>query len=138
MNAATKSANEAKRPLSILIADDEQDTVMTLAAILEDEGHIVHTVTHGALVMEAVRRFKPQVCILDIQMPGQNGYGLARDISEEHQHDRPLLIAISGKWNTQTDRILAKTVGFAHFLAKPADTGELIRILDGFGPQKAA
>jgi two-component system OmpR family response regulator len=138
LNSATRSQNATRQKLSILIADDEQDTVMTLAEILMDEGHIVHTITHGALVLEAVRRFKPQVCILDIQMPGQNGYGLARDISEEHQHDRPLLIAISGKWTTQTDKLLAKSVGFAHFLTKPADPNELVRILDGHGSDEAA
>lgn len=115
-----------RRGLSILVADDEHDTVMTLSALLTDEGHIVHSVTHGALVLEAVRRFRPHVCILDIEMPGQNGYGLARDIVDEHKGARPMLIAISGRWKTQTDKLLAKTVGFDHFLIKPADPLEII------------
>lgn len=126
---AQKKPNTA-RPLSILIADDEPDTVATLAAILGDEGHVVHTVTHGAFVMEAVRRFKPEVCILDIEMPGQSGFGLARDIVEEHERARPLLIAITGRWTNQTDRLLAKSVGFDRFFVKPADPQELLALLD--------
>jgi CheY-like chemotaxis protein len=124
--ANAKQEQGARRPLSILVADDEHDTVLTLSALLTDEGHVVHSVTHGALVLDAVRRFRPQVCILDIEMPGQNGYGLARDIVEEHKTARPLLIAISGRWKTQTDKLLAKTVGFDHFITKPADPLEVI------------
>jgi len=130
MNAAARKALAKGRPLSILVADDEEDAVRMLALILEDEGHVVHTVTNGALVMEAVKQFSPEVCILDIQMPGESGYSLARNISEQHKSNRPVLIAISGKWTTQTDRLLARTVGFDHFLLKPADPTTLVGILD--------
>jgi len=138
-NAAKKPAAEKGRRLSILIADDQQDTVTTLAAILEDEGHVVHTVTNGALVMEAIARFKPEVCILDIEMPGQSGYALAREITLAKKPDRPLLIAISGKWKTQTDKFLAKSVGFDYFFVKPAEPAEIIAVLDPLrGPTRAA
>lgn len=139
VNSAARQAPSKGRPLSILIADDEQDTVMTLAAILEDEGHIVHTVTNGALVMTALKRFKPEVCILDIEMPGESGYSLAQKINEGHKEERPLLIAITGKWKTQTDRLLAKAVGFEHFFLKPADPEEVIAVLDQLrGPTRSA
>lgn len=139
MNTARKPAAEKGRSLSILIADDEQDTVVTLAAILEDEGHIVHTVTNGALVMDAIDRFKPEVCILDIEMPGQSGYSLAREIKAAEEGHRPMLIAISGKWKSQTDKFLAKSVGFEYFFAKPADPAEVIAALDPLrGPTRAA
>ena len=139
MNAAKKPAAEKGRRLSILIADDQQDSVTTLAAILEDEGHVVHTVTNGALVMEAIARFKPEVCILDIEMPGQSGYSLAREISEAKMPERPLLIAISGKWKTQTDKYLAKSVGFEYFFVKPADPADVIAAMEPLrGPTRAA
>jgi len=138
MNTAKKNKLASQRSLSILIADDDRDTVMTLEAILSDEGHVVHTVTHGALVTEAVRRFKPEVCILDIELPGKNGYGLARDISAEHGAARPVLIAISGKWTAKMDQLLAKTVGFDHFLIKPADPKELLALFGKPEPSDAA
>ena len=132
MNAATKKieGTSALPSLSILVADDEPDTVATLAALLTDEQHVVHTVTHGGLVMEAVRRFRPQVCILDIEMPGQNGFGLARDISKLYGNDRPTLIAISGKWVGQTDKLLAQSVGFDAFLMKPAPVEDLLSTIE--------
>ena len=139
MNAATKHAPEKGRRLSILIADDEQDTVTTLAAILEDEGHVVHTVTNGALVMHAIERFKPEVCIIDIEMPGRSGYSLAREITGSGEPERPLLIGISGKWKTQTDKFLARSVGFDHFFIKPAEPEEIIAVLVPLrGPTRAA
>jgi DNA-binding response OmpR family regulator len=139
VNAAARQASAKGRALSILVADDDPDTVTTLAAILEDEGHVVHTVTNGALVMTAIQRFKPEVCILDIEMPGESGYSLAQKIDTVHKDDRPVLIAITGKWKTQTDRLLAKSVGFEHFFLKPADPDQLIAVLDGLrGPMSAA
>ncbi|MBV9359957.1 MAG: response regulator [Betaproteobacteria bacterium] len=130
MNAAAKRAQPAPA-LSILVADDEIDTVQTLAAILSDEGHTVHNVTHGSLVMDAVRRYKPHVCILDIEMPGKDGYVIAREIVTEFagKGPRPLLIAISGRWKSQTDKMLAKMVGFDHFLVKPAEPQAIIDLL---------
>ena len=138
MNAANKTAGCPKRSFSILVADDEQDTVRMLGVILRHEGHAVHEVTHGAIVLDAVRRFKPDVCILDIQMPGKNGYDLARGISEEFKPRPPLLIAISGKWYTEADKYVAEAVGFRHFLKKPAHPTDLFLILDYYNPPEAA
>lgn len=141
VNAAARKTREAPRPrLSILVADDDRDTVDTLAALLSDEGHTVHTVTNGSLVEDAVRVFKPQVCILDIEMPGKNGYALVQDILAREVPPHPLMIAISGVWKTQTDRMLARMVGFDHFFAKPADPAALIEVLEDFAapPDQAA
>lgn len=139
MSAATKKHLAAGGPLSVLIADDDPDTVMTLAALLGDEGHVVHTVTNGTLVMDALRRFKPQVCILDIEMPGKNGYALVQDILARTDIPHPLMIAISGVWKTQTDVMLARMLGFEHFFAKPADPAKLVDLLAEYsgGPQAA-
>lgn len=141
MNASARNKSPAAgSELTILVADDDRDTVETLAALLTDEGHLVHAVTSGALVEEAVRRFKPQVCILDIEMPGKNGYALVQDILARSDLPKPLMIAISGVWKSQTDRMLAEVVGFDHFFAKPADPAALIDVLAAYGspPPQAA
>ena len=136
MNAtASRKTPAASEQLTILIADDDRDTVETLAALLTDEGHLVHAVTSGALVEEAVRRFKPRVCILDIEMPGKNGYALVQDILAGQDLAHPLMIGISGVWKSQTDKMLAQMVGFDHFFEKPADPAELIEVLDAYGSQ---
>ena len=133
MNAAHKKKTAARGNLTVLVADDDRDTVETLAALLSDEGHVVHTVTNGSLVEAAIRQFKPQVCILDIEMPGKNGYALVQDILAHEELTHPLMIAISGVWKSQTDKMLAKMVGFDYFFAKPADPAALLELLQEYG-----
>lgn len=130
MDSESRNAPVTRRPLAVLIADDEPDTVMTLSALLKDEGHVVQTVTDGAQVMEAVEQFKPEVCILDIALPGVSGYTLAHAISTSQKSDRPVLIAISGKWNSLPDKRVAKKLGFDRFFEKPANPKDVLKVLD--------
>jgi CheY-like chemotaxis protein len=130
LNAYIRPAREAKRPLHIIVADDERDTVVTLTTILIDEGHSVFGVYKGPEVIAQARRQKPDAVILDIDMPGMSGYSVAREIREMFDPWPPLLIAISGKWVGQTDRMLADLAGFNHFLQKPCDPDVLLRLLE--------
>jgi DNA-binding response OmpR family regulator len=131
---AQREAKTARR-LSILIADDEPDTVATLSAILSDEGHVVHHVYRGDDVARALKRYKPEVCILDIEMPGRNGYELAKEISGAA--GRPVLIAISGKYVQESERHLALAMGFDRFFAKPADPRKLVALIEEIGGREA-
>lgn len=119
-----------RRSLSIVVADDERDTVVTLSAILLDEGHSVFGVYKGPEAIAQARRRKPDALILDIDMPGMSGYSVAREIRALFNPWPPLLIAISGKWVGQTDRMLAELAGFDHFLQKPCDPEVLLRLLE--------
>lgn len=123
------SAQSFWRPLNIVIADDEPDTVNMLKAILEDEGHRVEAVFRPDEVMPAVRRFMPDAVILDIAMPKISGYELAKQIRERFMTYRPLLIAISGVYRKGTDAFLSMAVGFDHHLSKPANPDELLELL---------
>jgi DNA-binding response OmpR family regulator len=123
---------KSRGALRILLADDDQDTLVTLAAILKEEGHDVRTLQEGASVRELVRGFDPDVCILDIEMPGKDGFVLARELREMRVEERPMLIAISGVWIRPSDRFLAIMVGFDHFFQKPADPASLVGVLNQF------
>lgn len=131
--AARTERTERRRPgraLHILIADDEPDTVLTLSMILENEGHRVQGVYSGAEVLLAARVFRADVIILDISVPGLSGYAVAQAIRHSFTDiRRPLLIAISGVWKEPQDRLLAKQVGFDHYLVKPCSPSELLEIL---------
>jgi DNA-binding response OmpR family regulator len=121
----------AKRhPLRILVADDERDTAMTLAEILREEGHEVQTVLRGDDALDMCRLFRPDVVIADVNLPGESGYAIARELRERHGELAPLLIAISGKWTKASDRLLGKAVGFDHYLLKPCDPNELLPLLE--------
>jgi DNA-binding response OmpR family regulator len=119
-----------RRPLRIIVADDERDTVITLEAILLHEGHSVFGVYKGSDAILQARRHKPDAMILDIDMPGLSGYSVAREIRKLFEPFPPLLIAISGKWVGQTDRMLADIAGFNHFLQKPCDPDVLLRLME--------
>ena len=116
--------------LTIIVADDEPDTVTTLAHLLRDEGYEVVEATKGPEVIRLAKQSKPDALILDIDMPGMSGYTVAQAIQEIYPHDTPLLICISGKWVGQTDRMLADLAGFNHFHQKPCDPQILLRLLE--------
>ena len=118
-----------RRALRVLVADDERDTVLTLIELLREEGHEAHGVHDGTAVMPAIREFDPDVVLLDISMPGMNGWDVARQVRQVCGRERPLLIAISGVYKQSADQILGKLAGFNYYLAKPYDPSVLLTLL---------
>ena len=116
--------------LRILVADDERDTANMLAMLLRDEGHEVQVTLRGDDALEICRLFRPDVVIADVNMPGISGYALARELRDRHGELAPLLIAVSGVWTNTTDRLVGKAVGFDHYLLKPCDPKEIIRLIE--------
>ena len=118
-------------PLRIVVADDDRDTLDTLAQILRNAGHTVHPLHTGREVLPTVRIVRPEAIVLDIAVPGMSGYAVAQEIRHSFVDvRRPLMIAISGMWTGKSDRLIAQQVGFDHYLAKPCDPQELLRLLD--------
>jgi DNA-binding response OmpR family regulator len=107
------------RRLRVLVADDNRDTVATLTALLQDEKHHVRGVHRSADVLGVEREFRPDVVVLDLQMPEISGYDLARWLRSRHPMSCPLLIAMSGAFTRPADRRLARIAGFHYYLCKP-------------------
>jgi CheY-like chemotaxis protein len=134
-----KSRSAALPALSILIADDDPDTMLTLSELLRDEGHVVHTCANAAFVPEAVVRYQPDVCILDIVMPRKTGFALAREIAAMKLAKRPVLIAMTGVFAKPADRVPVLGAGFDHVMSKSASPDELLRLLEEIAvPPRAA
>src|SRR5438105_2089628 len=127
---SSSDSRPTRLPLRILVADDDRDTATTLGTILRDEGHEVQTVLRGDEALEMCRLFRPDVVIADINLPGESGYAIARELRERHGELAPLLIAVSGKWTKASDRLLGKAVGFDHYLLKPCDMNELLPLME--------
>ena len=127
------SSNAQPRPaarLRVVVADDDRDTVLTLTALLRDEGHEARGLHNGDEVLDAMREFDPDAVILDIAMPGRSGFDLAKHIKQMRgEQKRPLIIGISGVYKQSADRILAKIVGFDKFLIKPYDMEAVLAAL---------
>src|SRR5574342_539572 len=99
------AAVNPRRALRLIVADDERDTVVTLTQILWDDGHSVFGAYKGSDVIASVKKDRPDAVILDIDMPGLSGYSVAREIREIFGERAPLLVAISGRWVGQTDKM---------------------------------
>jgi DNA-binding response OmpR family regulator len=117
------------RPIRIIVADDEPDTLATLTALLSDEGHDVVGLSSGAQVLEALDDFNPDVVLLDIAMPGISGFEVATQIRRRCGEIRPLLIAVTGAYKKASDKVLAEIVGFNHHVAKPYDPNALLALV---------
>jgi DNA-binding response OmpR family regulator len=120
----------SRAALRILIADDDRDAVTMLAVLLRDEGHDVHSALRGDEVLDLVRLTRPDVLILDINMPGMSGYAVARELRERYGQVAPQMIAISGVWTQTAERLLGHAVGFDHYLVKPYDPKQLLQLLE--------
>jgi DNA-binding response OmpR family regulator len=126
------------KSVRVLIADDDRDNATMLSVLLEHEGHDVVVALRGDEALELSRLFRPDVLIADVNMPGISGYAIAREIRHRHGNLAPLLIAISGVWTKPSDKLLGQTVGFDHYLVKPVDPKELLRLINPLRGSAAA
>ena len=118
------------RALRIIVADDDHDSVLALTMVLRDEGHEVRGVHDGEQVLRALKDFAADALLLDIGMPGFSGWQIARKVREHYGARRgPLLIGISGQYKHGADRVLAELIGFDHYLTKPYEPSDLLRLL---------
>jgi signal transduction histidine kinase/CheY-like chemotaxis protein len=117
--------------LRILVADDVPDSMQSLGMGLEMLGHEIRTAGDGIQAFEIAASFRPQTAILDIGMPGLNGYELARRIRDEPWGRDMLLVALTG-WGQQEDVQRSAAAGFDHHMTKPVDFDTLTRLLESW------
>lgn len=118
------------RPLRVLIADDNQDSAESLGMLLELSGHQVLLAHNGADALRLAADNLPDVALLDIGMPGMDGYQVAAAMRREAWGANMLLVAITG-WGQDDDKRRASGAGFDHHLTKPMDSAALQSILIG-------
>jgi CheY-like chemotaxis protein len=116
------------RGMRVLVAQDERDTLMTLGILLRSEKFEVRLLLDGPQVLNEVEAFKPHAVILDIGMPGRNGYDVASDIRAAHGPQSPVLIALTAH-SSAADKERARSSGFHHHVAKPYDPIRLLELL---------
>ncbi|KFC63231.1 PAS domain S-box protein [Massilia sp. LC238] len=123
--------------LTVLVVDDNVDAAETLGLLLAAHGHEV-VVEHESLrALERAKRVAPDVCLLDIGLPGIDGHELARRLRAQPETAASVLVAITG-YGQQQDRDEAFAAGFRHHLVKPVDFDALARLLDSVqAPQDA-
>ncbi|MBX6312346.1 MAG: response regulator [Isosphaeraceae bacterium] len=118
----------AQRCARILIVDDNVDAAKGLARLLRLLGHAVWLAHDGVAALEAAHIHRPQVVLLDIGLPGMDGYQVAERLRAEEDLKDCLLIAISG-YGQERDRHRSQAAGFDHHLVKPVDYDALLALL---------
>lgn len=121
------SSARVGRGRRVLLVDDNRDTVHSFARLLKLRGHEVATAYDGLAAIERAQEFKPDIFLLDIGLPGLDGYALARRLREEGFADTPM-IAISG-YAQQGDRERAREAGFDRHFSKPINFEALAALL---------
>lgn len=130
---ARKPAGAKKKaivPRRILVVDDNLDLTRSLVTLLKLAGHDVHTRADGLEAVAAAEQLQPDVILLDIGLPGLNGYEAARRIREQQTEKPPVLVAMTG-WGQEEDRRRSREAGFDIHMVKPLDLDRLSALLAG-------
>jgi CheY-like chemotaxis protein len=121
--AVSTATRELTVPRRILVADDNADSLESLAALLRCDGHEVYTACDGEQAVEQAAKHRPEIALLDIGMPKLDGE-VGKKICAEAWGRAMTLIALTG-WGQDTDRKRTAEAGFDAHLVKPLDISEL-------------
>lgn len=114
----------ASSPARVLVVDDSVDVAEAIGMLLSLLGHEVHMAHSGKDAIEAARKLRPDVVLLDIGLPGMDGYAVARCLRERPEVNGLRLIAVSG-YGQEEDLARSKAAGFDHHLVKPVSAEAL-------------
>jgi len=126
--AAGKGEHAVPVRRNILIADDNQDALESLALMLRMEGHEVHCASDGEEALTLAVQRRPEILVLDVGMPKLDGCEVARRIRAESWGRDAVLVALTG-WGQEIDRRRSREAGFDMHLVKPVDPATLCDML---------
>jgi len=121
-----KSCAAAQR-VRVLVADDNRDAADALRALLEMEGYEAEAAYDGQAAVDAVTRALPDLIVMDLGMPGMDGYDAARAIRRQAGAEGVLMIALTG-WGQSDARHRTREAGFDHHLIKPVDVEQILKL----------
>ncbi len=124
----TEASSASTRPLRILMVDDNLDTVLSFSVLLTELGHDVQTANDGPEGVRVAIEYQPDVVLLDIGLPGLNGYEVAKQIRRQPSLKNVAMVALTG-YGQESDRQASIEAGFNHHLIKPARLVQLQQIL---------
>jgi two-component system CheB/CheR fusion protein len=121
----------------VLLVDDNTDMAESMALLLRLEGHEVRTAFDGPGALEAAKTFHPEIVLLDIGLPGLDGYEVARRLRALPELGTPLLVALTG-YGQAEDRDRSQAAGFDEHLIKPVDLDRLKALMAAYPLRRKA
>jgi PAS domain S-box-containing protein len=135
--SASRSQPVGRAQRKILAVDDNLDAANTMAMLLRILGHDVRTAHDGSSAMEAAQAWRPDIVLLDIGLPGMDGYEVARRLRAIPDLRACILVAVTG-YGQEEDRRRSANAGFDHHLVKPVDPQALTELLAECASPRAA
>jgi len=123
-----EGSRAAQKRQRVLIIEDNVDVANALKVLVTSIGHVVQTAHDGPSGIALLETFAPDVLLLDIGLPGMNGYEVARRVRSMAIGEKIVIVAVTG-WGQESDREHARQAGFYHHLTKPIRRVELERAL---------
>src|SRR4051812_12534424 len=117
--------------LQILVVDDNEDTARGLAKLLRLSGHSVHVAHTGPDALASAREHLPEAVILDIGLPGMDGYEVAARLRKEEEGRQPAIIIAASGYGEEQVRSRSDEARFDHHLVKPVNFDTLLSVLAG-------
>jgi DNA-binding response OmpR family regulator len=117
--------------LRVLVVEDWPDIADSLAMLLELHQHQVRVANDGKAAIDAAVAFAPQVVLIDIGLPGADGYEVARRLRAQHVQSDLHLIALTGYVRAGDERLSRESV-FDHYIVKPVDPDQIIALLETY------
>lgn len=115
--------------MRVLLVEDNKDTLASLAAALRFEKYDVVTAPDGHVALEMAKLYPPDVVLLDIGLPGMDGYEVAKELRKQKP---TLYIAAVTGYGAPADKQRAANAGFDAHLCKPAHPVSIIKLLEDF------
>ncbi len=123
---------KAIQPLNVLVVDDNEASAKTTGWMLELMGHMPTLAHDGVEAIEKAKSIKPDVIMLDIGLPGKNGYEVCKELRQNSAFKNTIFIAQTG-WGQDKDKAQAKEAGFDYHLVKPVRLEDLSALLKSAG-----
>ena len=122
---------------TILIVEDSQTERQALRKMLENGGHLVIAATDGLEGIAMARQNKPDLILMDVVMPGQNGFQTTRQLSRDPKTQQIPIIIVTTK-DQETDRVWARRQGASDYLVKPVSEQKLLPTINGLLKERAS
>jgi len=116
-------------PMRVLVVDDNVDSAKTMGWMMEMFGNQVHLAYTGPEALKEAQDFKPQLVLMDIGLPGINGYEVCQTMRRMPELEDAVIVAQTG-WGEREHKEMSKEAGFDHYLVKPVDMNALKKLVD--------
>ena len=130
-----ESGQKLGRALRVLVVEDNIDAADTLSLLLRLHGHDVHVARSGESALEIAPTARPDVVLLDIGLPGMDGYQVAKRLRERPDFAQVTMCALTGYTPSEADRQRQQETGFDHYYVKPVDLADLLELFAKVSPR---